>query len=83
MKKKVTKKLMLKRTTVADLNVGQMITLKGGGATDSCNSMCETCFCETVTCQTCIPELCDTGNCIPTDTEYSACDCLTVGFHCS
>lgn len=77
MKRKLNKKLNLNRTTIANLNAGEMYGLRGGDSGEI--------GCETHTCQTCIPDFCDgTSRCITTDTDpITSCQYLTVGAHCS
>ena len=76
--KKLSKKLVLNKSTIADLKGVEMKELKGGGLSflticgDSCKPGCSDIYpCDTVA--TCVPTYCDT--CTTFCTCLSGCEC--------
>lgn len=71
--KNFKRRLTLNKKTIANLNYGQLVQVKGGAVTPTCPT-CETCltYCS-CTCETCVPTGQDpTNDC----TGYKTCDTI-------
>lgn len=79
MKKKLTKKLALKKSTISNLDNRTMVIVKAGGDF----TVDPTCYDFTcATCQTCTGINCPTARCITPASELSYCDCTTIDIAC-